>query len=103
MRSGPPACGSRASTSPAAISCGADRRLACGERPGALRLWRNDRPMALAVAASGDAIFAIDAERTLQRLDRASGAIRRTYAEWPAIDGFLATPTHLYLSLTDPD
>ena len=80
-----------------------DGRLVCWDLGRGRLRWRSEKPMYRALALSGDGAFALNERKQLVVLDRASGAQRKLYGDWSAIEDVVLAPGRLYAEVKRAD
>ena len=80
-----------------------DGRLTCWDLGRGRMRWRSEKPMYRLLALSGDGAYALNERRQLVVLDRASGAQRKLYGDWSAIEEVVTAPGRLYAEVKRTD
>jgi outer membrane protein assembly factor BamB len=82
---------------------GAKDAVACWDLGLGRARWRSERPATAIITAVGDAVYVLDDAHQLVTLDRFSGAVRRRFGDWPAIEAFDLQGSRLYLHVRRDD
>lgn len=80
-----------------------DGRLACWDLGHGRLRWRSEKPMYAPITLSGDGAYALTERKQLAVLDRASGAQRRLYGDWSAVEETALAPGRLFAEVKRAD
>ncbi len=80
-----------------------DLTVSCYDLASGHQRWRSARTLSVVLAAQSDAVYGITQEGDLAVIDRASGAVRRTFPGWSSVAPIGVVGDNLYLQLRDHD